>query len=83
MSTPPLNRNGYIQPVERGYFQLNLSGYNQTIVPKSDGDIAVFAKSLPTEDVFNVLQNADPVGNVEPFQRSRNIRIAYDEVCVR
>ena len=83
VSTPPLNRNGYIQPVENGYIQLNLSGYNQTSVPKSDGEIAAYAKSLPTDDVFNVLQNADPVGSVEPFQRSRNVRIAYDEVCLR
>ena len=83
VSTPPLNRNGYIQPVESGYFQLNLSGYNQTFVPKSDSEIALYAKSLPTDDVISILQNADPVGNVEPFQRSRNIRISYDEVCLR
>ena len=80
VSTPPLNRNGYIQPVEHGYVQLNLSGYNQTFVPKTDDDITSYAKSLPTEDVWSVLQNAVPVGSVEPFQRSRNIRIAYDKV---
>ena len=82
VSTPPLSRNGYIQPVENGYIQLNLSGYNQMFVPKSDDDITSYAKSLPTDDVWNVLQHAVPVGRVEPFQRSRNIRIAYDKVLI-
>jgi 2-polyprenyl-6-methoxyphenol hydroxylase-like FAD-dependent oxidoreductase len=73
-------RFGIILAQEGQRWTVSLGGYFGDEVPADDFGFIEFARSLPKQEIFDVIKDAEPLGPILSYQFSANQRRYYEEL---
>jgi 2-polyprenyl-6-methoxyphenol hydroxylase-like FAD-dependent oxidoreductase len=73
-------RFGIILAQEGQRWTVSLGGYFGDEVPADDVGFIEFARSLPKQEIFDVIKDAEPLGPILSYQFSTNQRRYYEEL---
>mgnify|MGYP001045582719 CR=1 FL=1 len=77
--TPPEGtRGGIILPMEDDTWSVALIGVGGDYPPTNEADFLAFAKSLPTEKLYDAIKDAEPLSRIHGFRRAGNRVRRYD-----
>lgn len=74
-------RFGALLPQEGERWTVTLGGYMGDDVPLDDGGFLDFARSLQKPEIFNVIQNAEPLSPLTPYKFVSNLRRHYEKLA--
>lgn len=79
--TPPDGtRGGIIVPMEDDQWHVALMGIAGDYPPTNEADFLAFAQSLPTPQLYEAIQNAEPLSRIHGFRRADNRLRRYDSL---
>lgn len=79
--TPPNDtRGGIIIPVEEDQWHVALMGTGGDYPPTNEADFLAFARSLPTPQLYEAIQNAQPLSRIHGFRHADNRLRRYDSL---
>ncbi|MGZ3627239.1 MAG: FAD-dependent oxidoreductase [Ktedonobacteraceae bacterium] len=71
-SPPDDKRGGVIFPIQDGYWMVTLSGSLRDYPPDDEAGFLAFARSLAQPDLFEAIQDAEPVTPITVYKYSAN-----------
>ena len=74
-------RFGALLPQEGERWTVTLGGYMDDQVPVDDAGFLEFARSLQKPEIFNVIQNAEPLTPLTPYKFISNTRRHYEKLA--
>ena len=78
-ATPEVPRGAILLPIEGDRWLVTLAGYGRAHNPPiGEAGWLEFSRSLRTPILFNVLQNAEPLGQIHGYARTENVRRHYE-----
>ncbi|MGW8249521.1 MAG: FAD-dependent oxidoreductase [Anaerolineales bacterium] len=78
---PPLNsRGGLILPLEDDRWHVTLIGEARDYPPTSEDEYLEFARSLPSERLYQAIKDAQPLSKPAGFRRTENRVRRYDKL---
>lgn len=79
--TPPEGtRGGIIMPMEDNTWSVALIGVGGDYPPTNESDFLAFARSLPTQRLYDAIKDAQPLGRIHGFRRAGNRVRRYDRL---
>jgi 2-polyprenyl-6-methoxyphenol hydroxylase-like FAD-dependent oxidoreductase len=78
MSTPPERRLAAIFPVEGGRWIATLGGMLGDHPPLDEEGFKAFARTLPTREAADILENEEPLGEIVQYRFPSNFRRHYE-----
>lgn len=80
-ATPPNEtRLGFMLAIERHRWMVSLGGCLGDRAPSDPDGYMAFAKSLPSQDIFNVIRHATPLSHVAEFAFPASYRRRYENL---
>lgn len=79
-STPPQKRLAAIFPVEGGRWIATLGGMVGDHPPLDEGGFKAFARTLPTREASDILENEEPLGDIVQYRFPSNFRRHYEKL---
>lgn len=77
---PQIQRGGVLYPIEMGEWMVSLFGYGEDEAPLNEEGFKGFAKSLPNQELFNALVQAQPVSELQRYRVSSQYRRRFDQM---
>lgn len=74
------SRGGIILPLEGDRWQVTLIGMANDHPPTSDEDFLAFARTLPTDRLYEAIKNAQPLTSVHGYRLTANRLRGYDRL---
>jgi 2-polyprenyl-6-methoxyphenol hydroxylase-like FAD-dependent oxidoreductase len=78
---PREQRMGVVFPIEGNRWIASLGGWGGDHAPADDAGFMAFARSLPTQDVANILARSEPLGDIQLFKFPSNARRRYEQLA--
>lgn len=80
LATPPAKRLGVMLSQDRDRWVVTLGGYLGDHTPTDYQGYLEAAKKLPTQDIYNVIKEAEPLGEPVPYKFPSNLRHHYEKL---
>jgi 2-polyprenyl-6-methoxyphenol hydroxylase-like FAD-dependent oxidoreductase len=81
LATPPAGkRGGIIQTVEGGRWVVTLAGAARDYPPTDEGGFRTFARSLPSPELYQAIQQAEPISPIRGYRRTENRLRHYERL---
>jgi 2-polyprenyl-6-methoxyphenol hydroxylase-like FAD-dependent oxidoreductase len=80
MATPPDRRLAVLLAQDGNRWVLTIGGYLGDHVPADYGGFCEAASRLPTREIYEVIRNAEPLGDPVPYKFPSNARRHYEEL---
>ncbi len=81
MPTPPLGKRfGAVLPIEGDRWIVTLGGWLNDHAPADEQGFLEFARSLPTQDIYDVIRKAQPLTDFDVYKFQSNVRNHYEEM---
>lgn len=77
---PPSKRLGAVMELEGGQYLVTLAGWLRDYPPGDEAGFLEYAKSLERPEVYEVLQRAEPLGDVVTHRLPSNLRRHYERL---
>jgi len=77
---PPSKRLGAVMEQEGGEYLVTLAGWHKDYPPGDEAGFQEYAKSLERPEVHEVLQRAEPLGNLMTHRLPSNLRHHYERM---
>jgi 2-polyprenyl-6-methoxyphenol hydroxylase-like FAD-dependent oxidoreductase len=78
---PPNGRNGVVLAQEGDRWSVTLGGYNGDFAPLDPAGFLEFARGMPTDAVYQLLKDAEPLTDPLPYRFRANQRRRYDRLA--
>ncbi|MBE1576310.1 FAD-dependent oxidoreductase [Amycolatopsis roodepoortensis] len=80
VSTPSHPRGAFLSRIEGGKFMVSLTGVLGDSAPTDEAGFMAFAKSLEVPDVYDVMKDAEPLGDAVAFRYPASVRRHYERL---
>ncbi|MCB0114551.1 MAG: hypothetical protein KDD84_10690 [Caldilineaceae bacterium] len=80
-ATPPNRRNGVLLGEEGNRWIVTAAGYLGEILPTNHAEMVEFVKGLPTPEIYEVIKDAEPLGEVSTHKIPSNLRRRYERLA--
>jgi 2-polyprenyl-6-methoxyphenol hydroxylase-like FAD-dependent oxidoreductase len=80
VATPVTPRGAFLSRIEDGKIAVSLYGIGESAPTDAEGFLA-FAKSLAVQDVHEVLQGAEPLGDAHLYRYQGSVRRRYEQLA--
>jgi 2-polyprenyl-6-methoxyphenol hydroxylase-like FAD-dependent oxidoreductase len=81
MATPPDTRLAVLLAQDNNRWVLTIGGYLGDHAPTDYSGFVEAAKQLPTPDIYNVIKEAEPLGDPVPYKFPANLRHHYEKLA--
>jgi 2-polyprenyl-6-methoxyphenol hydroxylase-like FAD-dependent oxidoreductase len=81
MATPPDTRLAVLLAQDHNRWVLTIGGYLGDHAPTDYPGFVEAAKQLPTPDIYNVIKDAEPLGDPVPYKFPANLRHHYEKLA--
>jgi flavin-dependent dehydrogenase len=71
-TAPADRRGGIITPIEGGLWHVTLIGMDHDYPPTDEAGFLEFAQTLPTNELYEVIKDAEPVSPIIGYRRAEN-----------
>lgn len=78
---PPDGRNGVVLAKEGGSWSVTLGGYNGDFAPLDDAGFLEFARGMPTQDIYQLIKDAEPLTEPLAYRFKANQRRHYERLA--
>lgn len=79
-TTPHQTRGGIILPLEGNRWHVTLLGMAKDYPPTDEEGFLAFAKSLPTDELYNAICQAEPLTKPSGYRLTQNRRLHYERL---
>ena len=81
LATPPAGkRGGIIQTVEGNRWVVTLAGAAHDYPPTDEEGFGAFARSLPSPELYQAIQGAEPISSIRGYRRTENRLRHYERL---
>jgi 2-polyprenyl-6-methoxyphenol hydroxylase-like FAD-dependent oxidoreductase len=77
---PPKGRNGVVIAQEGDRWSVTLGGYNGDFAPLDLQGFLEFARTMPTQDIYRLIKDSEPLTDPLPYRFKANRRRRYDRL---
>ncbi|HEX6292789.1 MAG TPA: FAD-dependent oxidoreductase [Herpetosiphonaceae bacterium] len=77
---PPDGRNGVVLAQEKDRWIVTLGGYNGDFASLDPAGFVDFARRLPTQEIYNLIKDAEPLTDPVPYRFPANQRRRYERL---
>ena len=81
VATPVTPRGAFLSRIEDGKIAVSLYGMVGESAPTDSEGFLAFAKSLAVQDVYDVLQHAEPLGDAHLYRYQASVRRRYEHLA--
>ncbi len=77
---PLETRGGGVFPIEGERWLVTLSGYRGDAAPTDEASFVDYARSLPAQEIYELIKNAEPLSPIAPYQYPASRRRHYEQL---